>query len=262
MRKNLKNITCPSIGLRAVSLSNGCTLHVIAALALLSACAFQSKVTSEVSSNIDKYQVKTVVVLPFGALMTPQVTEGRPYDELVPPQGIRRSDMSVAVPPSGERHASQAAAVPPAAAEKVTRSFYGKLKNWEGLQVFSPDDAAAALRKLEMEGGEAIPEQRAAKIATKMSLDAAIIGRVVVYQERKGSKLGGETAAVGFEVKLVSTDGTVLWTGNYYEKQKPLTEDARGSIERGFIFQTADELVEYGTAHLAEQFPFGAKARR
>jgi hypothetical protein len=261
MRNNLKNASRFTL-LSAGARFGAQALHVIAALALLSACAFKSKVTSEVSSNIDKYQIKTVVVLPFDTLMTPQITESRPYDELVPPQGIRRSDISVGVPPSGERYVSQTAAVPANAAEKVSRSFYSKLKNWEGLKVYSPDDAAAALKKLETEGGEAIPEQRAAKIATKMSLDAAIIGRVVVYQERKGSKLGGETAAVGFEVKLVSTDGTVLWAGNYYEKQKPLTEDARGAFERGFIFITADELVEYGTTHLADKFPFGAKAKR
>jgi hypothetical protein len=248
MRGNLKN-------------ASRFTLYVLAAAAL-SACAFTSKVTSEVSPNIDKYRVKTVVVLPFDALTTPQVTEGRPYDELVPPQGIRRSDMSVAVPPSGERHAKQVAGVPAAAAEKVTRAFYAKLKNWEGLNVYSPDDAAAALKTVAAGGADILSEQQAATVATKMSLDAAIVGRVVVYQERKGSKLGGETAAVGFEVKLVSTDGTVLWTGNYYEKQKPFTEDAKGSIERGFVFVTADELVEYGTTHLADKFPFGAKARR
>ncbi len=229
---------------------------------LLNACAFSPKVTSEVSPKIDQYRVKAVVVLPFDALMTPQVTEQRPYDELVPPQGIRRSDMSVAVPPSGERHATQVAAVPSAAAEKVTRSFYGKLKNWEGLNVFSPDDALAALKTLAAETGDVSLEQRAAKVATKMTLDAAIVGRVVVYQERKGSKLGGETAAVGFEVKLVAADGTTLWVGNYYEKQKPLNEDAKGSFERGFVFVTADELVEYGTANLADRFPFGAKAKR
>lgn len=245
MRHNLKN-------------ASRLTLHVLAALALLSGCAFRSKVTSEVSPNIDKYNVKTVVVLPFDALATQQVTERRPYDEVTAPQGIVRSDISLAVPPSGERYETPAAAVPAAAAEKVTRAFYGKLKDWEGLKVFSPDDAAAALKTL----AEIVPEQRAAKVATKMSLDAAIIGRVLVYQERKGSKLGGETAAVGFEVKLVSTDGTVLWTGNYYEKQKPLTEDAKGSIERGFVFVTADELVEYGTKKLVDQFPFGTKAKR
>ncbi len=238
------------------------TVWVLIAAGLLAGCAFQSKVTSAVSANIDKYHVKMVVVLPFDTLVTSQITESRPYDELVPPQGVRRSDMSVAVPPSGERYTTQVAGVPAAAAEKVSRSFYGKLKNWEGLNVFSPDDAAAALKKLETEGGEAIPEQRAAKVAAKMSLDAAIIGRVVVYQERKGSKLGGETAAVGFEVKLIAVDGATLWVGNYYEKQKPLNEDARGFAEHGGVFVTADELVEYGTAHLADTFPFGAKSKR
>jgi hypothetical protein len=249
MRGHLKNASCV-------------TVHVLVTLALLTSCAFRPKVTSEVSPNIDKYHVKTVVVLPFDALMTPQVTEQRPYDEITAPQGARRSDISLGIPPSGERHAVQAAGVPAAAADKVTRSFFAKLKNWEGLSVYSPEDASAALKAVAGEGGEMAPEQRAAKVASRMSLDAAIIGRVGVYQERKGSKLGGETAAVGFEVMLVSADGTLLWAGNYYEKQKPLTEDARGSIERGFVFVTAEELVEYGTAKLADQFPFGAKAKR
>jgi hypothetical protein len=180
----------------------------------------------------------------------------------VAPQGIRRSDMSVAVPPAGERHAKQTAGVPAAAADKVTRAFYAKLKGWEGLTVYAPEDAAAALKTVTAEDVGILSDQQAATVASKMSLDAAIVGRVLVYQERKGSKLGGETAAVGFEVRLVSTDGTVLWTANYYEKQKPFTEDAKGSIERGFVFVTADELVEYGTTHLTDTFPFGAKGKR
>lgn len=236
-----------------------CTLHVLVALALLAGCAFTPKVTSEVSPKIDQYRVKTVVVLPFDALMTPQTTERPRYDEIAVPQGARRSDISVSVPPSGERTQPVPLGVSAAAAEQVTRSFYGKLKDWEGIRVFAPDDAAAALKSLE---GESNPDRRAAKVATKMALDAALIGRVLVYQERKGSRLGGETAAVGFEVKLVAADGTTLWIGNYYEKQKPLTEDAKGSLERGFAFVTADELVDYGTARLIEKFPFGAKAKR
>ena len=248
MRNSLKN---------ALRLTT-CVLIVCA----LSACAFRPKVTSEVSKDIDKYQVKTVVVLPFDALMTPQVTEQRPYDEVSVPQGAVRSGISLGIPPSGERRAMQEAAVPAAAAEKVTRSFFNRLKDREGLNVRSPDAASPALKSVAGEGGETAPEQRAAKVAARMSLDAAIIGRVLVYQERKGSKLGGETAAVGFEVKLVSRDGALLWAGNYYEKQKPFTEDALGSIQRGFMFVTTDELIEYGTAKLADQFPFGAKAKR
>lgn len=238
------------------------TAAVMLAVVALGACAFKPKVTSEVSPDIEKYHVKKVVVLPFDALTTPQVTENRLYDEIVAPQGIRRSDMSVAVPPAGERHAKQTAGVPAAAADKVTRVFYAKLKGWEGLTVYAPEDAAAALKTVTTEDVGILSDQQAATVASKMSLDAAIVGRVLVYQERKGSKLGGETAAVGFEVRLVSTDGTVLWTANYYEKQKPFTEDAKGSIERGFMFVTADELVEYGTTHLADTFPFGAKGKR
>ncbi len=231
------------------------------AAGLLAGCAFKPKATSQVSKDIDQYKVKTVVVLPFDALMTPQVTDERSFDEITAPQGALRSDISIAVPPVGERRAQQLAGVTATEAERVTRSFYGKLKNREGLKVYSPDTALSALALVKEGRGEAASEQRAAKVAEAMSLDAAIIGRVGVYQERKGSKLGGETAAVGFEVKLVSRDGTVLWTGDYYEKQKPFNEDALGSVRRGFVFVTADELIEYGTAKLAEQFPFGAKAK-
>ena len=235
------------------------TLHVLVVLTLLAACALTPKVTSEVSPKIDQYRVKTVVVLPFEALATSQTTERPRFDEMTVPQGARRSDISVSVPPTGERIQPVPLGVSATAAERVTRSLYGKLKDREGVRVFAPDDATAALKSLE---GEVNPEQRPARVATKMALDAALIGRVLVYQERKGSKLGGDTAAVGFEVKLVAADGTTLWIGNYYEKQKPLTEDAQGSLERGFVFVTADELVDYGAARLAEQFPFGAKAKR
>lgn len=234
---------------------------LLVVLGLLAGCAFRPKVRSEVSPEITKYRVKSVVVLPFDALMTPQVTEGRPYDEITAPQAVLRSDISVAVPPSGERQARQVAGVPSEAADKVTRSFFGKLSTWEGLRVHSPEEASTALKAVAAEGREMAPEQRAAKVAARMSVDAAVTGRVLVYQERKGSKLGGETAAVGFEVKLVSADGTLLWKGDYYEKQKPLVEDAKGSIERGFVFVTADELIEYGTTNLVEQFPFGATAK-
>jgi len=238
------------------------TLHILVALTLLAGCAFKPKVTSEVSQEIDKYKVKTMVVLPFDAMTTPQVTDERPYDEITAPQGAVRSDILPEVTPGGERRARQLAGVTATEAERVTRSFYSKLKNREGLKVYSPDDASAALEIVARERAGAAPEQRAAKVAEAMSLDAALIGRVLVYQERKGSKLGGETAAVGFDVELVSTDGVVLWVGHYYEKQKPFTEDAFGSIERGFMFVTTDDLIDYGTAKLADRFPFGAKAGR
>lgn len=230
------------------------------AAGLLAGCAFTSKVTSEVSPNIDKYNVKSVVVLPFDAVKTPQVSETVMFEPSAP-AGAKRSDIEV-IGPSGQRLDRPTEGIPEHAPDRVTRAMYGKLSVREGLIVYSPDDAAAAVSRLTGQGEPGKQSVRAVQVAAKMGADAALVGRVLVYQERKGNKLGGETAAVGFEVKLVAADGTLLWTGNYYEKQKPLTEDAKGSIERGFVFVTADELVEYGTARLVEQFPFGAKAKR
>ena len=82
-----------------------------------------------------------------------------------------------------------------------------------------------------------------------------------MYQERVGSRLGADPpAAVGFEVKLVAPDGMVLWVGNYYEKQRPMTEDFAGFIQRYGVFVTAEELAAYGAAELADVFPFGGAA--
>ncbi len=227
---------------------------------LLSACAFTPKVTTQTFPEIDRYHVKTVVVLPFESVKTPQAVQAVSTEPAVP-AGIKRSDIEV-VPPSGQRLDRPTSGIPEHASERITRIVYGKLSIREGLTVFSPDDAAAAIKSLAGQEEAVKPSVRAGRVAAKMAVDAALIGRVLVYQERKGSKLGGETAAVGFEIKLISADGIPLWAGNYYEKQKPLTEDAKGFAERGGVFVTADELAEYGATHLAERFPFGAKAKR
>jgi hypothetical protein len=66
---------------------------------------------------------------------------------------------------------------------------------------------------------------------------------------------------VGFELKVVAADGQVLWEGNYYEKQRPLTEDALGFFERRGAFVTADELAQFGVDEVVKDFPFGQAAR-
>ena len=104
------------------------------------------------------------------------------------------------------------------------------------------------------------PEERARQVAQRLSADAALLGRVLVYRERVGSKLGADPAAVGFEVKLVAADGTILWVGNYYEKQRPMNEDFIGSVQRRFAFVTAEELAEYGAERVIRSFPFGGRS--
>jgi hypothetical protein len=110
------------------------------------------------------------------------------------------------------------------------------------------------------ETSKATPEAQAAELAAKLQADAALMGQVLVYQERSGSRMGANPpATVGFEVKAVAADGQVLWVGNYYERQKPLTEDFLGFIQHGGGFVTAEELAQYGTEKVLKTFPFGAK---
>ncbi len=237
------------------------SLSLAVAAMVLGGCV-PPKVTINTSTAVNKYRVKTVAMIPFEALATPQVTETR-ASEIQAPQGAKRSDISFAAPQATEKLDQPTVTVPSQAAEKVTRVFYGKLQNWEGIKILPPDEAARTIKALGSGTAGMAPEEIARQVAIRLSADAALLGRVLVYQERVGSKLGATPpAAVGFEVKLIGADGTTLWVGNYYEKQRPLNEDFIESVQRGFVFVTAEELVEYGAEHVIRSFPFGGPSSR
>jgi len=217
-----------------------------------------AKVTVDTSPDIPKYRIETIVVLPFEALRTPQAVQTTPPEFLVPP-GAKRSDISVVVPPATERLTAVTTTVPVEAAEKVTRLFYEKLRAREGVRVLSPDDTRRAVPDLAKELTVLPPQEVARKVASDLSADAVLFGRVLVYQERGGSKWGGEPATVGFEVKLLAADGTTLWAGNYYERQRPMNQDLVGFVQHGGVFVTADELAEYGVDRLIKKFPFSGR---
>lgn len=235
-------------------------LALAAAVLALGGCA-PSKVTIHASPELGKYQIRTVAMMPFDALTTPQVIEPV-VPELPAPAGAKRSDIAVAVPPATERQSQATMTVPSHAAAKVTQMFFGKLQKWEGVRILSPEVATRAVTALGPEAKGATPEDLAKKVAVRLSADAVLLGRVLVYQERVGSKLGASPpAAVGFEVKLVGADGVILWAGNYYEKQRPLTQDFLGFVQHGGGFVTADELAEYGVERVIRSLPFGAPPR-
>jgi hypothetical protein len=124
--------------------------------------------------------------------------------------------------------------------------------------------AQAAIAKVAVQPAEqtakATPERQAADVAARLKADAALMGQVLVYQERSGGKLGANPpATVGFELKAVATDGQVLWVGNYYERQKPLIQDFLGFVQHGGVFVTAEELAQYGADQVLKKFPFGSK---
>lgn len=230
---------------------------VIGLVVLAAAGCSGEKVTTKSSSESSRYQVRTIALVPFTALTTPQVRDqGDPF--MSTPQSVRRSDISIAVPSNVEPQLRQTVTVPGYAAEKVTQLFWNRLRTREGVTVSSPSESAKAL-SANGELAKATPEMAGAAVAKRLNADAALIGQVLVFQERVGSRLGANPpASVGFEVKAVAPDGIVLWVGNYYERQRPMTEDFMGFVQRWGAFVTAEELAQYGVHEVLKEFPFGS----
>jgi hypothetical protein len=215
-----------------------------------------AKVTTKSSNELPRYQIRTLALVPFTSLKTPQMHDQR-NSYFSTPEGVRGSDISIAVPPDAEVQSRQTATVPGYAEDKVTQLFWRRLQAKEGLRVLPPGDAAKVATTT-AEATKSTPEMAAAILAKRLNVDAALVGQVLVFQERVGSRMGASpAAAVGFEVKVVAADGQVLWVGNYYERQRPMTEDFMGFIHR-WAFVTADELAEYGVDEVLKEFPFGA----
>lgn len=229
----------------------------LAGLVLTGAGCSGSKVTTQASNELPRYQVRTVALVPFTALATPQVRDVGDQ-VLSTPQSVRRSDISLGVPSSAEPQLRQTVTVPAHAAEQVTQLFWSRLKNRRDVVILSPGESAKLAVPATGDAVKATPESMAAALAKRMKADAALIGQVLVYQERVGSRLGANPpATVGFEVKAVAADGQVLWVGNYYERQRPMTEDFLGFVQRWGVFVTAEELARYGVDEIMKSFPFG-----
>jgi len=230
-------------------------------LAILAATGCSGpKVTTKSSPELFRYPVRTLALVPFTTLTTPQVQDfGNPF--FATPQSVRRSDMYVAVPANVEGDLKQTVTVPDYAAEKVTQLFWSRLKLRAGLLVLSPSESAR-VSSSSADPSKTTQEAIGAAIATRLKADAALVGQVLVFQERVGSRLGANPpASVGFEVKVVASDGSVVWIGNYYERQRPMTEDMIGFLQRWGAFVTAEELAQYGVDEVLKEFPFGSPGK-
>ena len=215
-----------------------------------------SKVTTKSSEELSRYQIRTIALVPFTTLATPQVRDVADQHFSVPPE-VRRSDMAMAVPPDIEQPLRQTVTVPVGAGDIVTQLLWNRLKTRQGMTVLSPGEATRVLTS--QAASQPSPGQsQAVTVAKQLKADASLIGQVLVYRERVGGRFGASPpATVGFEAKVVAADGQVLWEGNYYEKQRPMTEDLMGFIQRRGVFVTAEELAAYGVEHMLNEFPFG-----
>ena len=225
------------------------------ALLMVAGCS-GSKVTTKASAELSRYQIRTIALVPFTTLVTPQVRDVADRTFSVPPE-VRRSDISMAVTPYAEQPLRKTVTVPAGAGDIVTQLLWSRLKARQGMTVLSPGEATRALTS---QAVSQLPagQSPAVTVAKQLKVDASLIGQVLVYQERVGGRFGASPAAtVGFEAKVIAADGQVLWEGNYYEKQRPMTEDLMGFIQRRGVFVTAEELAAYGVEHMLNEFPFG-----
>ena len=220
-----------------------------------------SKVTTQASAELSRYQVRTIALVPFTTLATPQVRDV--VDQAFSmSSGARRSDMAIAVPPNTDHLIRETVTVPTSAGDTVTQLLWSRLKTRQGVTVLAPSEAAKVLASQTTTQPPA-GQLPAVAVAKQLKADASLIGQVLMYQERVGGRFGASPpATVGFEAKVVAADGHVLWEGNYYEKQRPMTEDVVGFIQRHGVFVTAEELATYGVEHLLLEFPFGTKEER
>ena len=220
-----------------------------------------SKVTTKASVELPRYQIRTIALVPFTTLATPQVRDVVDQTFLAPP-GARGSDISISVPPNTEQPLRQTVTVPAGAGATVTQLLWSRLRTRQGVTVLSPSEVANALAP-PVTPQPSSGRSPAVAVAKQLKADASLIGQVSVYQERVGGRFGASPpATVGFEAKVVAADGQVLWEGNYYEKQRPMIEDMMGFIHRWGMFVTAEELAAYGVEHMLLEFPFGTEGER
>jgi len=193
--------------------------------------------TAEVETipTIEQYRIIRVAVLPF--------------------------TIAPATPGQGRGYAAPAPL--PGSADKLTDLFYLKLNAREGLAVIPPQYVREAMGTMP----EATSRASLQALGERLDVGAILLGAVVVYKERSGSAIGlnrsEDAAEVGFGVRLVSVkDGATLWTGEYYERQRPLTEDLSGFLERGPRYVTVEELANSAVDHVLRKFPLGLPYQR
>ena len=170
----------------------------------------------------------------------------------------------VSPPTPGQRQGYAAPAPPAIAGDKLADVFYLKLNTREGLAVVPPQMVRETMPSITASvAGRTVLRD----LGERLDVAAVLEGTVEVYQERKGSAIGLEraedAAAVGFSVRLISVkDGKPLWTGDYYERQRPLTEDLSGFLERGARFLTIEQLANSAVDKVLREFPLGRQIQR
>ena len=219
-------------------------------------------VTVKTHPTFSPVLIKTVGGIPFTvALGSPWVHQS--FGELSPPDvgssKIRQSFKGTTGPIPHRSFATQES-VPSGAEEKITDMVYANLKLRPGLKTISPNEIAKVLSQKKIKLSKSQNQELARELGKELFLDAVIVGQVRVFRERAGQKFAAIPAAVGFDVQVINAqDGTAVWAGDFFEEQKPFTQDFKGMFERGGEWVTAEELARSGVKRVMKRLPIGKR---
>ncbi|MDH5667731.1 MAG: hypothetical protein OEY86_06960, partial [Nitrospira sp.] len=101
------------------------------------------KVSTESSVLLPRYTVRSVALVPFTVITTPQARDQGDF-YFSTPQGARQQDMSLAIPSDVAHRPRQSVVVPAYAAERITELFWKRLQARGGLQIVPLGDASKA----------------------------------------------------------------------------------------------------------------------
>ena len=148
--------------------------------------------------------------------------------------------------------------VPDSVPDMIQHMAYSQLRLKPRIQVIPPETVGQILGSQEGSARAQDRQETARLLGQRLAVDAVLEGVIRVYREREGTKFAALPAAVGFEFRLLDArDGRVLWVGDYFEEQKPMTHDFKGFLERGGTFVTAEELARAGVARVLQSLPLG-----
>jgi len=219
------------------------------------------KVQVQSAPQFEPSTISSIAILPFQALQVPQWAYGQSRGDVRDPEEIR---MQFRLPGADQpqRPASQQGSysVPESAAQFIAARVESILGARSALRVLGPSQVTAAVPLGEPDSRPSLTAM-AQEVGARLQVDGVLTGLVRTYREREGTRMGAQPAAVGFEISLLRpTDGAVLWKGEFFEEQKPLTQDIVGFFEKSGGFVTAKELSELGVEKVMKSFPVGQVA--
>ncbi len=203
---------------------------MLGSLLILGGCGV-NYVSGVTSPHFQEYSIKKIAVLPF------QIQPVLP--------DVKISE----VPPVAE-----------GSDHLLTQIFVERLRATGRYQIIPQEQVAAALKKAQAGGSGTMTTRLAQEVGKAPGTDEVITGRVQTFTERRGGPLGSQRpASVGFVVEMINVgDGQILWSSQYYETQKALSEDLNTLplfLKRGGKWLTAQELAEYGVEEMIKTLP-------